>query len=185
MPILAVETSLFPEDLFDDCLAESPDRRWWVVYTMARQEKALARQLLRFEIPFYLPLIARDNCIRGRRTRSHVPLFTGYVFLFGCDEERVRALSTNRISRVLDVKDQDLLHYDLRQVHRLIACDAPLTVERRLTPGQRVRIGVGAMAGLEGTVISRRNTHRLLIVVEFLQQGVSVAIDDFMVEPID
>ena len=55
----------------------------------------------------------------------------------------------------------------------------------KLSPGQRVRVKAGALAGLEGTVIARRNTYRLLVAVNFLQQGVSVAIDDFMVEPID
>ena len=185
MPILAAEPSLFPENLFEDFLTESPDGRWWVVYTMARQEKALSRQLLHYGVSFYLPLVAKDNFIRGRTVRSHVPLFSGYVFLFGTDEERVLALTSNRISRILPVEDQGSLWHDLRQVSRLIESDAPLTVERRLTPGQPVRVKAGAMAGLEGTVVRQRNSRRLLIAVDFLQQGVSVAMDDFMVEPID
>ncbi len=185
MPILAAETSVFPDDLFEDWPSESPHRRWWVIYTMARQEKALSRQLLRYETPFYLPLVARDNLVRGRRVQSYVPVFGGYVFLFGTDDERIRALTTNRISRILPVRDQELLHHDLRQVRRLIECDAPLTIERRLSAGRRVRVKMGAMAGFEGTVISRRGAQRLLVTVNFLQQGVSVAIDDFMVEPID
>ena len=185
MPILAAETSIFPENLFDNCSPGSSQRRWWVIYTMARQEKALARQLLRSETPFYLPLVPKNNFIRGRPVQSYVPLFAGYVFLLGTDEERVRTLTTNRVSRVLPVKDQELLYHDLSQMRHLIECDAPLTVEQRLAAGQRVRVKAGAMDGLEGTVISRRNGHRLLVVVNFLQQGVSVAIDDFMVEPID
>lgn len=185
MPILANEPSLFPEDLFDDYRGQPADRCWWAIYTKARQEKALARQLLGHELPFYLPLVDKDHFFRGKRVRSHIPLFSGYVFLFGSDEERVLALTTNRISRILTVDDQDLLLHDLKQVRHLIESDAPLTIERRLVPGQRVRVKAGAMAGLEGTVVSRRNTSRLLVAVNFLQQGVSVAIDDFMLEPID
>ncbi len=60
-----------------------------------------------------------------------------------------------------------------------------LAVEERLAVGRRVRVTEGSMAGLEGTVVTQHRARRLLIAVDFLQQGVSVAIDDFMVEPID
>jgi len=185
MPILAAETSVFPENLFDDFSAESCQRSWMAVYTKARQEKALARQLLQQKMPFYLPLVAKDNFIRGKRIRSYIPLFTGYIFLYGSEEERVGALTTNRISRILPVRDQQQLFNDLRQLRHLIESNAPLTVERRLMPGRRVRVIAGVLAGLEGTVTARRTPSRLFVAVNMLQQGVSVAIDDFMVEPID
>jgi hypothetical protein len=38
--------------------------------------------------------------------------------------------------------------------------------------------------GLEGVIISRRGEDRLLVGVHFLQQGVSILIQDFQVEPI-
>jgi hypothetical protein len=38
--------------------------------------------------------------------------------------------------------------------------------------------------GLEGTVVERRGEERLLIAVHFLQQGVSIQISDFQVEPL-
>jgi hypothetical protein len=40
------------------------------------------------------------------------------------------------------------------------------------------------LAGLEGTIITRRGQTRLLVHVDFLQQGASVEIDDLCVEPI-
>jgi transcription antitermination factor NusG len=185
MPILAAETSLFPEGLLDGPRDESPARSWWVLYTRARQEKAVARRLLSHEIPFYLPLVSKDHFTRGRCVRSHIPLFAGYVFLFGSEEERARALTTNRIFRTLRVVDQTEFCRDLRRVRQLIESGAPLTVEQRLMPGGRVRVKAGPMIGLEGRVISRRGACRLLVAVNFLQQGASVAIEDFMVEPLD
>ena len=69
-----------------------------------------------------------------------MPLFAGYVFLFAQEEARVQALMTNRVSRILSITDQEGLYRDLKQIHHLIATDAPLTIERRLMPGQRVRV---------------------------------------------
>ena len=189
MPILAAETSIFPNDLLDDRqLDECPvtaDRCWWASHTKPRQEKALARELLRFGVSYYLPLVPKDNYIRNRRVRSLVPLFPGYVFLFGTDADRVKALTTNRVCNSLPVVDQQQLRLDLRKVRHLIECGAPLTVEQRLSPGRQVRIKSGLMKGLEGTIIKRRAETRLLVAVNFLQQGASIAVNDFMLEPID
>jgi transcriptional antiterminator RfaH len=161
------------------------DRRWLALYTKARQEKSLARELLKYKIPFYLPLVQKTSVARGRKRTSWAPLFGGYIFLFGSEEERVRTLTTNRISRILPVEDPDQLVFDLGQLCRLIAAGTPLTVESRMGPGQRVRVRQGPFAGLEGTVLKRRGQTRLLVSINFLQQGASVEIDDFMLDPFD
>jgi len=185
MPILKEEPSLYPETLLDEAPLDVADRRWFALYTKARQEKSLARELLKHRIPFYLPLVKKTNVSRGRKRISRMPLFGGYVFLFGADEERVRCLATNRISRVLVVEQPEQLVFDLRQFRRLIAANAPLTIEARLAPGRRVRVRQGAFAGLEGTVLKRRGETRLLVAINFLQKGASVEIDDFLLEPLE
>ena len=93
----------FPFGLFEDDQYEPgvSDRQWWAIFTKSRHEKALARDLERFEIPFFLPLVMRENRIRNRTVEAYLPLFSGYVFMFGCDDERVRTLTTNRVSTVL------------------------------------------------------------------------------------
>lgn len=185
MPVLPEQVSIYPPALLDGANGEAWDRRWWVLYTKVRQEKAVARDLAGYQVPFYLPLVGKTSQRRGRAVRARIPLFSGYVFLFGSDEERVRALTTNRVSRVLKVTDPDRLLRDLQQVYRLIASRAPLTVESRLTAGDRVRVLDGPMAGLEGTVLTRRGRTRLLVSVNFLQQGASAEIEDYLLEPLD
>jgi len=185
MPILSEEPSLYPEALLDQTVLEPSDRQWWVLYTKARQEKAIARDLLAFQVPFFLPLVKKTSVIRGRSVASHSPLFAGYVFMYGSEEERIRSLTTNRISRILTPDDPNGLLYDLRQLRRLITSNAPLTVESRLGPGNRVRVRHGPFAGLEGTVLTRRGETRLLVSINFLQQGASVEIEDYLLEPID
>ena len=108
MPILSSEPSRFPSNLFDAEIQDASESRWWAILTKTRQEKALGRQLLAQQIAFFLPLVEKDRLIRGRRVRSFLPVFNGYVFLFGTVEERVDALRTNRISQVLEVPDQNM-----------------------------------------------------------------------------
>ncbi len=184
MPILAAETSIYPDDLLSRSTTRH-DGRWWAVYTKPRQEKCLARQLLKAHVPFFLPLVTRARLYRGSRRESYVPLFTGYLFLCGTDEQRLTTLTSNRVMQTIAVQDAAELVDDLCQIQQLIASRAPLTLEGRLLPGQRVRVHSGAMAGLEGTILTRRRESRLLVAVRFLQQGVSVELDDFMLERID
>ncbi len=113
---------------------------------------------------------------------SFVPLFSSYVFLRGNESQRYEALRTNCISRCLEVDDQTQLVHDLQQVRLLIGCGAPLTPESRIGPGMRVRVRTGFLAGMEGTVVKRRGHQRLLVAVQFLQQGASVELDDCQVE---
>jgi len=179
------DVSLYPEDLLELADFQALDRRWWVLYTKSRQEKALSQQLLSQEVPFYLPLVRKAHVCRGRRFFSRVPVFAGYVFMYGSEQERLCSLTTNRISRILPVHAPDRLCHDLRQLFRLIASEAPLTIESRLGPGRRVRVRHGALAGLEGTVLARHGRTRLLVAVDFLQQGASVDVEDCFLEPID
>src|SRR5882724_1540555 len=139
MPILAPETSLFPDTLLDDPRPGCLDgRSWWAFHTRPRQEKSLARDLCDRRLSFYLPLIARPKILRGRTFRPQLPLFPGYLFLLASDRERIEALATRRVVRSLAVADQDRLWHDLTQLRRLIASGAPVTPEQRLLPGMTV-----------------------------------------------
>ena len=143
------------------------------------------RRLHSLSVPFYSPIVPQQRrSPSGRIRTSFVPLFANYVFLWGNDDDRHMALTTNCLSRCLEVPQQQQLTSDLMSVHALIDTGAPVTVEDRIEPGRRVRIRSGALAGQTGTVSERRGQHRLLVVVNFLQQAASVELDDFEVEAI-
>ncbi len=185
MPLLALEPSLYPEDLLTTtACAADPAQRWWVLHTRPRTEKTLARQCVSQQLPFYLPLHHKKWQSRGRIQKSFVPLFPGYVFLFGDDEVRQSALQTNLVAHVIPVKDQQQLYADLNRVHRLIEGGRGLSPEDRLQPGSPVRISSGPLVGLEGKVLRREKNLRFFVEVRLLQQGVSVEIESWMIEPL-
>jgi transcriptional antiterminator RfaH len=185
MPLLPLEPFVFPEDLLEQPAAASPDGAapWWVLHTRPRAEKSLARRLLRGTTPFFLPLCKRQWRHRGRLLCSYVPLFPGYVFLRADSQAVFKTLETNLVARVLPVPDQAQLHADLSRVYCLIASDAPLTPEDRLKPGALVEITSGPLAGLEGKVLRRGKQLKFIVEVHFLQSGVSVEIESWMIEP--
>jgi transcriptional antiterminator RfaH len=185
MPILPLEPFVFPDGLLRGPTpsGEGPER-WWVLHTRPRAEKVLARKCVQRGLSFFLPQYERAWRSRGRLLRSHLPLFPGYLFLHGDDQSRLHALETNLVVRWLPVPDQRQLHLDLSRVHHLITSEAALTPEERLVPGTPVEIRHGPLAGLQGTVLRRGKSLRVFVEVQFLQRGVSVEIETWMLEPL-
>jgi hypothetical protein len=176
MPILAEELSLYPEGLLT---AESIDltpgpHQWRVLHTKPRQEKALARELSRLRIPFYLPLAERRQRVAGRWMTSRFPLFNSYVFLYSDPDGYLQTLTTQRVVRGLAVTDQTRLWADLRRLYGLITSGLPVLPEDRLTPGQLVEITSGPLAGLQGRILRTSSGRRFVVEVDFIGRGASV-----------
>jgi transcriptional antiterminator RfaH len=183
MPILPLEPFVYPNHLFEQ--SGCPDQengRWWVLHTRPRAEKALARRLLGRDVRFFLPQYCKQWRNKGRSSSVHHPLFPGYLFLHGDDQDRLYALQTNLVAQVLHVEDQAELHSDLTRVHHLMVTDACLTPEEQLEPGVLVHIIHGPLAGLQGKVVARHNKMRFVVEVRFLQQGVSLDVEGWMLE---
>ncbi|TWT74984.1 transcription termination/antitermination NusG family protein [Allorhodopirellula solitaria] len=183
MPILPPEPDCFPDNLFAQ--PESSQSRWWLLYTRTRQEKMVMRRLREVEVGHYGPMIPnRTRSPAGRIRTSYVPLFSTYVFLRGGEEERHAAICTGCVLKAAEILDVEQLLADLEQVQSLIELGVPLTVESRLQAGTKVRVRNGSFQGYEGTVIRRENETRLLVAVQFMEQGVSVKLEDCQLETI-
>jgi len=174
--VLSRQSSVFNDDI------DASRSEWWLVHTKPRQEKALGVDLLSCEVGFYLPLIERKSVSRGRTRVARVPLFPGYVFIRGSSEDRLQALKTNRVLTAHGVPDGEQLRKDLLRFAELIELGAPLLPEARLVEGDRVRVKAGPFQDKEGVILRRNGKTRLLVAVNYLQQGASLEIDDCLLE---
>lgn len=186
MPILSQESDCFPDDLFEnETILSDASLSWWCVYTLSRREKDLARKLRNLGIAHFGPTIPkRYRSPSGRLRTSYIPLFPNYLFMFGDEENRRSALTTNCISKCDKVTESGELLANLRQLKTIIETGVPLTPEGRLEPGNRVRVKSGHFAGYEGTVLRREGKTRFLLTVQYLNQGVSIEMDEGLLEVI-
>ena len=180
---------LYPADLLSDDSSihqkgATRSNGWWLAHTRPRQEKSAANDLFAREVAFYLPLVVRKSLTRGRTRCVRIPLFPGYIFICGNDQDRLRALKTNRILAIHEVPDGDCLRRQLMSFAALIGAGAPLVRESRLVAGDRVRIKTGLFRGVEGVILRRHGKTELLIAIDFLGQGASLEIEDCGTEPV-
>jgi len=185
MPLLPMETFVFPEDLLTaPTLTSGDEERWWVLHTRPRAEKALSRKILGHSLHYFLPLCKRQWRSNGRMLCSYVPLFPGYVFLHGDADARLHTLETNLVANCLPVPNQAQLQADLLRVYQLMTSGAPSSPEERLEPGMRVEIIEGPLAGMEGTILRQGKQLKFYVAVKFLQRGVSTEVESWMIRPL-
>lgn len=157
---------------------------WWVAHTKARNEKALANDLSRDGIAYFLPLVKRAVFSGNRKRIAMIPLFPSYLFFCGDGDDRYRALTTNRICKTIKVKDQAKLIRELTAIEKALERDAPLEPYTLPVEGEHCRIIRGPFAGLEGIVISTKSKACIVLQVSFISQGASMEVEPDIIEPI-
>jgi transcription antitermination factor NusG len=158
---------------------------WWVAHTKSRNEKALAHELVVKNISYFLPMTWRVHRKTHRTLRSLLPLFGGYLFFCGQENQRIELLRTNRVANLIEVRDQQKLIGELVRIEQAIRAGAPLVPHKYLQTGQWCRVIAGPLLGVEGIVVQTRGDTRLVLQVEMLGQSASVEIAIDMIEVID
>jgi hypothetical protein len=181
MPSARREARLFPPDLFE---RDPGDGRWWVAHVRGRHEKMLAGHLLRHAVPHYLPQRERKIQYRGRTRVSHLPLFSGYVFLAATPAQRVTALTSDAIVSFLEVKDQLCMHRELCELWRLERCGADLLAHPYLDGCNIVEVVDGPFKGARGTFLRYKGTSKLIISITLLRRSVAVEVERGAVSPL-
>ncbi len=156
--------------------------QWWVAHTRSRNEKALAHDLVHKNIHYFLPMIWKVRRQRRRTVRSLLPLFGGYLFFCGRENDRMGLLRTNRVANLIEVVDQEKLVEELVQIEQALKAGAPLTPHKYIRAGQRCRVTAGPLIDLQGIVVQTRGSTRLVLQVDMLGQAASVEISVDMIE---
>jgi len=158
---------------------------WFVLRTRSRQEKVLAGDLQARGIGYFLPLICAERMYCNRRFTVDLPLFPGYLFLRGSNDDAYFADRTKRIAQIIRVPDQKRLDWELTNLAQVLSTTTSLDPYPYLKKGVRVEVRSGPLRGLQGVVEDRMRRHRLILQVEALGQAVSLEVDAAIVDIMD
>lgn len=164
------------------CLFEG---RWRVAHTKSRNEKAVAHKLIDKNIAYFLPMSWKAHRVRGQKVKALLPIFPGYLFFCGDEEDRVEVLRTNRVASIIETTNQQKLIEELVQIEQALKSGASLEPHKQLEQGQRCRIVAGPLSDIEGTVLKTQSGARLILKIEMLGQAASTEIDLDNVEVIE
>ncbi len=158
---------------------------WWVAKVKPRQEKALAHDLIKWELDYYLPMYTKvtrrkDN---NKPRKSICCLFPGYLSF--CVEKGFEreVYSSNRIVNLVEVRNQSHFKKELEQIYHTL--DLGVSIEpvdlMSMQPGQEVVVESGPMKGLQGTISKVQSGHKLILSVDLLGKA-AVSIDTSLVK---
>jgi transcriptional antiterminator RfaH len=159
--------------------------QWWVAHTKSRNEKALAHDLIVRNVSYFLPMSWKVRRSSRRTIKSLLPLFSGYLFFCGEENDRLELLRTDRVANLIKVKDQEKLIGELIQIEQALKAGAPLKPYKYIKEGQQCKVIAGPLMGLQGIVVTTTGQTRLVLQVDMLGQAASVEIDVDMIEIIE
>lgn len=162
-------------------------RRWFAVYTTSRHEKRVAQHLEQRQIEHFLPVYrAQHRWKDGSRVSLDLPLFPGYVFVRIVAHDRVGVLEVPGVVSMIGTGSRPVPLPDFEMEILRSGLD-PTRAEPHplLTVGQKVRIKVGALSGLEGIVVRRKSGFRVVLTLDLLMQSIAIEVDGDDVEPVD
>src|SRR5262249_30062380 len=139
--------------------------------------------LLQLEVPFYLPCREHKTRRAGRNLSSYLPLFPGYVFCRGSARERLMALRSNLIVKILEVSDQALLARELLQLRKLNESGAEMVPCVERVPGDWGCVREGPFKGYTGVILRSHGRVRLLVSISMLKQVVAVEFERDVITP--
>jgi len=155
---------------------------WWIAHTKSRNEKALAWQMQKKNICYFLPLTEKIYRRSRRVLRSMLPLFSGYVFFCGSEADRLEVLKTNRVAGLLNINDQQHLVSELLPIEKALTSGMNLAPHSYIKAGQRCKVVAGSLMGTEGLVVSDQNKTRLVLQVDILGKATCLEIDAALLE---
>ena len=165
--------------------AEQP--YWYAIQTRSRHEKVVRDQLAAKSITHLLPLWRKRSVWKDRVKFVEVPLFGGYLFGYFPLQDKVTVLETVGVARIVGMNGKPVPIPDeqIAAVRIMIEQRLPYDPHPYLVEGMRVRIKRGVLAGAEGTLIAKKQRHRLVISMDIIQQAVAVDVDSADVEPLE
>ncbi len=159
---------------------------WWALYTRHQHEKAVSDVLSMKGFEVFLPVYESVRRWRDRKKLLSLPLFPCYVFVRGGLDRKLQIVSTPGVHMVLRRGEEIAIVPDMEIEAIRRTLEGKLNVEPHpfLRCGERVRVKRGALEGVEGILVRKKNRFRLVISVQMVAQSVAVEMDGMDVEPL-
>lgn len=149
---------------------------WYAAYTIPRFEKKVRDELVKKHIEVYLPVQQVYRQWSDRVKKTEIPLFPSYIFIKGTEIDRQNALRTKGILKFVSFggKPAQVGDRDINSIRKLENLE--LEVEHDLVTGDTVRIIRGPLAGIQGTLFSKKGKHRFSVRIDAIRQSLSLEV---------
>jgi len=154
--------------------------RWYAAYTRANHERRVADQLGDRGVENFLPQYESVRKWKDRRVHLQLPLFPGYVFVHLALQNRLQVLQVPGVAWLVSFAGRPVPvpEEEFARIRGFLNCGFRAEPHPYLKTGRRVRVCSGPFEGMEGIVVRRKNSSRLVISLELIQRAMAVDVEE-------
>lgn len=167
-------------------MTEILNHHWYAVCTRHQHEKVAARILVDKAFEVFLPLYQARRKWQDRIKEISVPLFPGYLFVQEGFDRWLQILSTAGVASIVSCggRPAAISSSEIEAIRQIVESSLRVEPHPFLRSGDWVRVRYGPIAGVEGILLRKKNTARLVLSVEMLGKSAAVEVDATHVERI-
>jgi transcription antitermination factor NusG len=162
------------------------EARWFALKVRSCHENTASLALKSRGFTEFMPTCSVRRRWSDRFKDIDVPLFPGYVFCRFNPKNKLPVLNLPGVTGVVSFGQgpHPLDESEIDRIRTLVESGLPVQPWPYLHVGERVRIGSGALSGLEGVLVQVKNEFRLVVSLNLLQRSVAVEVDSDRVHSI-
>ena len=176
-------TGLMSNESFIAADGSSP--QWFAAYTIPRHEKHVSEILAERQIETFLPLYrTARQWKKSTPVVLELPLFPTYVFVRIARRARGAVLGIPGVLSIVGSSKEPwpLPNFEIEALRRGMQT-RKVEPHPYLKVGERVRVKAGAMAGIQGVLVRKKNEFRVVITLDAIMRSIAVEVDAADVEP--
>lgn len=153
---------------------------WFAVRVRPKSETRASSELSARGFEAFLPTQHVRRRWSDRVKTMDVPVFPGYLFCRFQPEERVNVLDVPAVIQILGIGATPIpvIDAEIEALQTMVATQLMLRPWPYLHSGERVRIGHGPLAGVDGIVTKAEDGNsRIVVSVTLLQRSVATEIE--------
>jgi len=164
--------------------------RWYALQVRTRWESSTALLLAgkgyQTVLPTYKTTYEKRERLSGGLKHANAPLFPGYVFCQFDVQNRLPILVTPGVIAAVSFGRQPIPVEDaeIDALQTIVSSGLRAEPWPYLELGQKIRVEIDALKGLEGILINFKGNHRIVVSVSLLRRSVALEIDRSCVTPI-
>jgi transcription antitermination factor NusG len=153
---------------------------WVVLRTKTKCEKFVRDKLMALGMEAFVPFKKRTARYRRKVKIYELPLITCYTFVRLDTKRRNQVLALPYVQGVLRMNGKDCIvsEAEMQWLYKVSGADMDVSTEvLSMEKGDRVMLAFGQLAGMEGTILSQRSKHEVIVALESLGLQMVIQVD--------
>jgi transcription antitermination factor NusG len=155
-------------------------KEWIVIRTKTKCEKFVRDRVIAMGMEAFVPLKKRTAKYNRKVKVYELPLITCYTFVRLDKQRRSQVLALPYVQGVLRLEGKDCVVSDqeMQWLYKVSGADMEVSTETlSMENGDRVMLAFGQLAGMEGTIVSQRSKHEVIVALESLGLQMVIQVD--------